>query len=70
MRNDGRPFAAADVRRMLSDPVYAYRINLLPAERVTKAEGLAPRHGAVPPGWRSSEPIGIRFARNTPSQPG
>jgi hypothetical protein len=30
----GRVFTAADVRLMLSSPVYAYGINLLPAERV------------------------------------
>ena len=30
----GQPFTAADVRRLLSDPAYAYGVNLLPAERV------------------------------------
>jgi hypothetical protein len=32
----GRPFTAADVRLMLSSPVYANGINLLPAERVAE----------------------------------
>ncbi len=32
----GRPFTAADVRLMLSSPVYAYGVNLLPAERVAE----------------------------------
>src|SRR5665811_1776528 len=32
----GRQFTAADVRLMLSIPVYAYGINLLPAERVAE----------------------------------
>ncbi len=31
-----QPFTAADVRRMLSDPAYAYGIYLLPAERVAE----------------------------------
>ena len=30
----GRPFTAADVRLMLSSPVYAYGINLQPTEHV------------------------------------
>ena len=33
----GQLFTAAGVRRMLSDPGYAYGVNLLPAERVTEA---------------------------------
>src|SRR5450759_3860653 len=32
----GQAFTAADVRLMLSSPVYAYGINLLPAERVAE----------------------------------
>jgi len=32
----GRAFTAADVRLVLSSPVYAYGINLLPAERVAE----------------------------------
>ena len=31
-----RPFTAADVRLLLSSPLYAYGINLLPAERVAE----------------------------------
>ena len=31
-----RPFTAAAVRRMLSNPMYAYGINLLPSERVAE----------------------------------
>src|SRR5512142_1045928 len=35
-QSSGRPFTAMDVRLMLSSPVYAYGINLLPAERVAE----------------------------------
>ena len=31
-----RPFTAADVRLLLSSPLYAYGINLLPAEKVAE----------------------------------
>jgi hypothetical protein len=32
----GRPFTAADVRLMRSSPIYAYGINLQPAEHVVE----------------------------------
>lgn len=36
-RDPDRKFSADEVRRMLSSPVYAYGINLVPAERVAAA---------------------------------